>query len=58
MHHPASPIAVLLAVLGPRRSLERTDRGASAVEWTLIATIALGLCIIVAAVLAGALDGS
>ncbi|MET0468922.1 MAG: hypothetical protein ABW075_12045 [Aeromicrobium sp.] len=55
MLNPASPIGFLLAVLDVRLRRTRSERGASAVEWVIIAAIVVGICIAIAAVLRGAL---
>ena len=56
MMHPTSSVGFLLAVL--RRCFGRTrpERGASAIEWSIIAVIILGIVISVVAVLVGVLD--
>ena len=56
MMHPTSSVGFLLAVL--RRCFGRTrpERGASAIEWSIIAVIILGTVISVVAVLVGVLD--
>lgn len=56
MPYPISVLGVLLAVLGPREEREHPERGTSAIEWSIIAVIILGLVISVAAVLVGVLD--
>jgi Flp pilus assembly pilin Flp len=57
MLNPASPLGFLLAVLDARVHRARSERGASAVEWVIIAAIVVGICIAVAGVLRGALTG-
>lgn len=57
MLNPASPLGFLLAVLDVRVRRARSERGASAVEWVIIAAIVVGICIGVAALLRGALEG-
>jgi hypothetical protein len=39
------------------RSRSRTELGASAVEWVIIAAIVVGICILVAGILRNALQG-
>jgi Flp pilus assembly pilin Flp len=55
--NPASPIGFLLLMLDSRRLKARNERGASAVEWVIIAAIVVGICIGVAAILRSALTG-
>jgi Flp pilus assembly pilin Flp len=55
--NPASPIGFLLLMLDSRRLNARNERGASAVEWVIIAAIVVGICIGVAAILRSALTG-
>ncbi|MCD9199260.1 Flp family type IVb pilin [Aeromicrobium wangtongii] len=57
MLNPASPIGFLIAMLDVRRHRARTDdeRGASAVEWVIIAAIVVGICVVIAGILQGAL---
>lgn len=55
--NPMSPIGFLLTVLDVRMRRVREERGASAVEWVIIAAIVVGICIAVAAVLRAALTG-
>ncbi len=58
MMNPASPIGFLLAVLDVRMRRTRTqERGASAVEWVIIAAIVVGICIIIGGILTNALQG-
>lgn len=56
MSHASVLVGHLLAVLGSDRSRVRDERGASAIEWAIIAAIVLGIVISVVAVLVGALD--
>jgi Flp pilus assembly pilin Flp len=53
---PSLLVGHLLSVLDVRRSRVRAERGASAIEWAIIAAIMLGIVISVVAVLVGALD--
>jgi Flp pilus assembly pilin Flp len=53
---PSLLVGHLLSVLDVRRSRVRAERGASAIEWAIIAAIMLGIVISVVAVLIGALD--
>jgi hypothetical protein len=55
MLDPAAPFAVLLTVLGAGRR-PHPERGASAVEWTIIATVAAGLLIAAVAIVLGLMD--
>ena len=58
MFNPASPIGFLLTVLDVRMRRTRTEeRGASAVEWVIIAAIVVGICIIIGGILTNALQG-
>jgi hypothetical protein len=57
MSDVTSPIGLLLAVLAAQGRRARREQGASAVEWSIIAAIGVGLVICVVAVLLGALDG-
>ena len=50
-------ISYLLLSLDLHRDRARREEGASAVEWVIIAAIVVGLCIAVAAILKGALEG-
>lgn len=61
---PTTPIGFLLLVLGDRRvprhasrHQPRDERGASAVEWIIIAAIVVGVCGAIAAILVPALTG-
>lgn len=56
MTRPSLLVGHLLSVLDVRRSRVRAERGASAIEWAIIAAIMLGIVISVVAVLVGALD--
>lgn len=54
---PGSPIGFLLTLLHSRVDRTRDERGASAVEWVIIAAIVVGICIAIAAILRAALVG-
>ena len=54
---PTTPIGFLLLVLGARGEQRRDERGASAVEWIIIAAIVVGVCGAIAAILVPALTG-
>lgn len=55
---PISPLGYLLLVLNVRVDDARNDeRGASAIEWIVIAAIVVAICIAVGATLRGALTG-
>jgi Flp pilus assembly pilin Flp len=56
MIKPTSPVGFLLLMLDARRR-RRGERGASAVEWVIIAAIVVGICIAIAAILKAALVG-
>lgn len=57
--NPGSPIGLLVTLLNSRldRAQSRDERGASAVEWVIIAAIVVGICLAVAAILRAALVG-
>ena len=55
--NPGSPIGFLITFLNSRVDRARGERGASAVEWVIIAAIVVGICLAVAAILRGALVG-
>lgn len=55
--NPGSPIGFLLSLLSGRLDRARDERGASAVEWVIIAAIVVGICILIAAILRAALVG-
>lgn len=55
MLNPMSPLGFLIAVLDTRVRRPRAERGASAVEWVIIAAIVVGICVIIAGILQGAL---
>jgi len=57
MLNPMSPLGFLFTVLDVHRRRARSERGASAVEWVIIAAIVVGICAAVAVVLKGALEG-
>lgn len=57
MINPASPVGFLLLMLDAQRQRVRDERGASAVEWVIIAAIVVGICIAIAAILRAALVG-
>ena len=52
-----TPIGFLLLMLDVRLQRTRAERGASAVEWVIIAAIVVGICIVVAGILRAALQG-
>jgi Flp pilus assembly pilin Flp len=54
---PTTPIGFALLVLAGRRDRSRDERGASAVEWIIIAAIVVGVCGAIAAILVPALTG-
>jgi len=54
---PLSPLGYLLLVLETRGERVRDERGASAVEWIIIAAIVVGVCGLIAAILVPALQG-
>lgn len=56
--NPATPIGFLLLMLDSHvQKSRRSERGASAVEWVIIAAIVVGICLLVAGILEGALTG-
>ncbi|GAA3528675.1 hypothetical protein GCM10022234_27460 [Aeromicrobium panaciterrae] len=55
--NPGSPIGFLMALLHSRVDRTRDERGASAVEWVIIAAIVVGICLAVAVILRAALVG-
>lgn len=58
MLNTSTPIGFLLAVLDVRvRRARSAERGASAVEWVIIAAIVVGICAAIAVILKGALEG-
>lgn len=57
MINSATPVGFLLLMLDARRRSVREERGASAVEWVIIAAIVVGICIAIAAILRAALVG-
>jgi Flp pilus assembly pilin Flp len=57
MLNPGSPLGFLLTVLDVHLRRARSEKGASAVEWVIISAIVVGICIAIAAVLKGALEG-
>ena len=57
MKDTTTPIGFLLLVLDVRLQRARSERGASAVEWVIIAAIVVGICIAVAGILRAALQG-
>lgn len=55
---PTSPLGFLMLMLNTRVDHARDDeRGASAVEWIVIAAIVVGICGVIAAILTTALTG-
>ncbi|KHL11247.1 hypothetical protein CLV56_3063 [Mumia flava] len=57
MFNPLSPLGYLLTMLDVRIRRTRSEEGASAVEWVVIAAIVVGICILVAGFLRDALEG-
>jgi Flp pilus assembly pilin Flp len=57
MINPLSPLGYLFTILEVRWHKARSEEGASAVEWVLIAAIVVGICIAVAGILRQALEG-
>lgn len=53
----ATPIGFMLMMLDVRVHRVRRERGASAVEWVIIAAIVVGICLAVAKILTDALKG-
>ncbi len=54
---PTQPLGFLLLVLdGQRAQRRREERGASAVEWVVIAAIVVGICLLVANIIRNALE--
>jgi Flp pilus assembly pilin Flp len=49
--------ALLLLLRGRLQHAQRSERGASAVEWVVIAAIVVGICIAVGLVIQNALEG-
>ncbi len=54
MFHPALGLLVTLIQARVARA-QRLERGASAVEWVVIAAILVGICVLVAGILTGAI---
>lgn len=54
---PATPLGYLMLVLGEHLDRRHDERGASAVEWIIIAAIVVGICGLIAAILVPALQG-
>lgn len=54
---PTHPLGFLMLVLDTRLDRDRDERGASAVEWIIIAAIVVGVCGAIAAILVPALTG-
>lgn len=54
---PTGPLGFLVLMLGTRLRRARSEVGASAVEWVIIAAIVVGICILVAGILRNALTG-
>jgi len=55
---PTSPLGFMVLMLRARTErLKQDDRGASAVEWVVIAAIVVGICIAVAVIIRRALEG-
>ncbi|MFD1827763.1 MULTISPECIES: hypothetical protein [Mumia] len=57
MINPLSPLGYLLTILDVRWRKARSEEGASAVEWVVIAAVVVGICIAVGGILKGALEG-
>jgi Flp pilus assembly pilin Flp len=55
--NPSSPLGLMLALLGVHVRRARSERGASAVEWVIIAAIVVGICVLIAGILRDALQG-
>lgn len=56
--NPATPLGALVMMLEIHRGRARAaERGASAVEWVVIAAIVVGISILVAGIIRGALQG-
>jgi len=53
---PTDPLGFLGLLLGARLQKARSEAGASAVEWVIIAAIVVGICILVAGILRSALS--
>lgn len=53
--NPLTPLGFLVLVLEGKWQKARSEEGASAVEWVIIAAIVVGICIAVAAILRSAL---
>jgi Flp pilus assembly pilin Flp len=58
MFSPLRPLGLLVLVMQARlQRAEREQRGASAVEWVVIAAIVVGICVAVGLVIQNALEG-
>lgn len=57
MINSTSPLGYLLLLLDVHKSRAvKAERGASAVEWVIIAAIVVGICIVIAGILRSALS--
>lgn len=57
MFDTAKPLGFLLLLFGGRLDRARSERGASAIEWVIIAAVVVGIVIAVGAVLTQAIEG-
>lgn len=54
---PTTPVGFLLVLAGAHHDrARRSERGASAVEWVIIAAVVAAICIVVAGVITSALE--
>ena len=56
MINSSSPLGFLLLLLDVHKTRAKSERGASAVEWVIIAAIVVGICIVIAGILRSALS--
>lgn len=57
MFNSTSPLGYLLLLLDVHKTrAAKAERGASAVEWVIIAAIVVGICIVIAGILRSALS--